>query len=100
MQNRKVAKPALFRQAFEIMCRYPAQEISYTKLLGQLQDSGNTDLVKYYLELYAGAFLIFSLDKYAAKGWLTRTSSPKILPACPALHTMTTVSGLLTPSFP
>jgi len=90
LQNRKVAKPALFRQAFEIMCRYPAQEISYTKLLGQLQDSGNTDLVKYYLELYAGAFLIFSLDKYAAKGWLTRTSSPKILPACPALHTMTT----------
>jgi predicted AAA+ superfamily ATPase len=90
LQNRKVAKPALFRQAFEIMCRYPAQEISYNKLLGQLQDSGNTDLVKYYLELYAGAFLIFSLDKYATKGWLTRTSSPKILPACPALHTMTT----------
>jgi predicted AAA+ superfamily ATPase len=71
------------------MCRYPAQEISYTKLLGQLQDSGNTDLVKYYLELYAGAFLIFSLEKYSAKGWLTRSSSPKILPACPALHTMT-----------
>ena len=89
LQNRKVAKPALFRQAFEIMCLYPAQEISYTKLLGQLQDSGNTDLVKYYLELYAGAFLIFSLEKYSVKGWLTRSSSPKILPACPALHTMT-----------
>ena len=89
LQNRKVAKPALFRQAFEIMCCYPAQEISFTKLLGQLQDSGNTDLVKYYLELYAGAFLIFSLEKYSAKGWLTRSSSPKILPACPALHTMT-----------
>jgi predicted AAA+ superfamily ATPase len=89
LQNRKVANPALFRQAFEILCRYPAQEISYTKLLGQLQDKGNTDLVKYYLELYAGAFLIYSLDKYSAKGWLTRSSSPKILTACPALHTMT-----------
>jgi len=33
--NRKVGNPALFRQAFEILCRYPAQEISYTKLLGQ-----------------------------------------------------------------
>src|ERR1039457_2810262 len=42
--NRKVGNPALFRQAFEILCRYPAQEISYTKLLGQLQDKGNTDL--------------------------------------------------------
>ena len=89
LQNRKVANPALFRQAFEILCRYPAQEISYTKLLGQLQDKGNTDLVKYYLELYAGAFLIYSLEKYSAKGWLTRTSSPKILAACPALCTMT-----------
>ncbi|GAB1234066.1 ATP-binding protein [Ferrigenium sp. UT5] len=89
LQNRKVANPALFRQAFEILCRYPAQEISYTKLLGQLQDKGNTDLVKYYLELYAGAFLVYSLRKYSAKRWLTRTSSPKILMACPALHTMT-----------
>lgn len=89
LQNRKVANPVLFRQAFEILCRYPAQEISYTKLLGQLQDKGNTDLVKYYLQLYAGAFLIYSLEKYSAKGWLTRTSSPKILAACPALYTMT-----------
>ncbi|MEI6803516.1 MAG: ATP-binding protein [Burkholderiales bacterium] len=89
LQNRKVANPALFRQAFEILCRYPAQEISYTKLLGQLQDKGNTDLVKYYLELYAGAFLVYSLEKYSAKAWLTRSSSPKILTACPALYTMT-----------
>lgn len=89
LQNRKVANPALFRQAFEILCRYPAQEISYTKLLGQLQDRGNTDLIKYYLELYAGAFLIYSLNKYAAKAWLTRSSSPKILAACPSLYTMT-----------
>ncbi|MCX8085813.1 MAG: ATP-binding protein [Rhodocyclaceae bacterium] len=88
LQQRKVANPALFRQAFEILCRYPAQEISYTKLLGQLQDRGNTDLVKYYLELYGGAFLVFSLEKFSAKAWLTRASSPKILPACPALCAM------------
>lgn len=87
--NRKVGNPALFRQAFEILCRYPAQEISYTKLLGQLQDKGNTDLIKYYIELYAGAFLIHPLEKYSAKGWLMRSSSPKILIACPALYTMT-----------
>lgn len=87
--NRKVGNPALFRQAFEMLCRYPAQEISYTKLLGQLQDKGNTDLIKYYIELYAGAFLIHPLEKYSAKGWMTRSSSPKILLACPALYTMT-----------
>ena len=88
LQNRKVANPALFRQAFEILCHYPAQEISYTKLLGQLQERGNTDLVKYYLELYGGAFLIYSVLKYSAKAWLARSSSPKMLPACPALYTM------------
>lgn len=88
LQHRKVANPALFRQAFEILCHYPAQEISYTKLLGQLQERGNTDLVKYYIELYAGAFLIYSLQKYSEKAWLTRSSSPKMLPACPALCTM------------
>lgn len=85
LQNRKVANPALFRQAFEILCHYPAQEISYTKLLGQLQDKGNTDLVKYYIELYGSAFLLFSLSKYFTKAWLKRSSSPKMLPACPAL---------------
>lgn len=86
--NRKVNNPALFRRAFEILCRYPAQEISYTKLLGQLQDKGNTDLIKYYIELYAGAFLVRPLEKYSAKGRLTRASSPKILISCPALYTM------------
>jgi hypothetical protein len=58
-------------------------------LLGQLQDRGNADLVKYYIELYAGAFLLFSLEKYSAKAWLTRSSSPKIQTAYPALYTIT-----------
>ena len=88
LQSRKVSNPALFRQAFEILCAYPAQEISYTKLLGQLQDRGNTDLVKYYIELYGSAFLLHALQKYAAKNWLSRSSSPKMLPACPALYSM------------
>jgi predicted AAA+ superfamily ATPase len=93
--NRKVNNPALFRQAFEILCRYPAQEISYTKLLGQLQDKGNTDLIKYYIELYAGAFLIHPLEKYSAKERLIRSSSPKILLSCPALYTMNQSPRLL-----
>lgn len=88
LHNHRVANPALFRQAFEIISRYPAQEISYTKLLGQLQDRGNTDLVKYYLELYSGSFLIHSLHKFSNRSHLSRSSSPKILPACPALFSM------------
>ena len=88
LQSHKVANPALFRQAFQILCAYPAQEISYTKLLGQLQDKGNTDLIKHYIDLYGGAFLLHALQKYSPKAWLARSSSPKMLPACPALYSM------------
>lgn len=90
LQARRVSNPALFRQAFEILCRYPAQEVSYTKLLGQLQDKGNTELVKHYIALYGGAFLLHALPKYSSKAWLSRSSSPKMLPACPALYSMAT----------
>jgi len=50
-----VNKPALFRQTFELAMSYPAQEISYQKLLGQLQESGNVTTIKHYLELFEGA---------------------------------------------
>lgn len=96
--QRTVAKPALFRQAFAILSHYPAQEISYTKLLGQLQDKGNTDLIKHYIELYEGAFLFRALHKYSAKPTLRKSSSPKILPLCPALHTVTQSSDVASES--
>jgi len=88
LQQHKISNPALFRQAFEILLQYPAQEISYTKMLGQLQDKGNTDLIKHYIDLYCGAFLLHTLPKYSGKAWLSRASSPKMLPACPALYRM------------
>ncbi|MBL7663052.1 ATP-binding protein [bacterium] len=85
LQYHTVKNPALFRQAFEILISYPAQEISYTKLLGQLQDRGNVELIKYYLSLYEGAFLIKTLDKYSNKSFKIKSSSPKILPMAPCL---------------
>ncbi len=88
LTQRSVAKPALFRRAFEILCGFPAQEISYTKLLGQLQDRGNTDLIKHYLTLYEGAFLFKSLFKYSPSVLASRSSSPKIVPLCPALYAL------------
>jgi uncharacterized protein len=86
----RVKSPALFKQAFEILCQYPAQEISYNKLLGQIQDKGNVDLIKNYIELYAGAYLITALEKYSEKAVVKKSSSPKILPLCPSLVTFAT----------
>jgi uncharacterized protein len=88
LSQARVKSPALFKQCFDLACSYPAQEISYTKLLGQLQDKGNTNLVKYYLQLFEEAFLIKQLFKYTTKKVVTKSSSPKILPLCPALFTV------------
>lgn len=89
LSSHKVKSPALFKQCFDLICSYPAQEISYTKLLGQLQKKGNIEIVKYYMELFEKAFLIKQLFKYSAKETLVRSSSPKILPLCPALFSIT-----------
>lgn len=89
LQYQAVKSPSLFRQAFEILIGYPAQEITYTKLLGQLQDKGNVELVKNYIRLYEGAFLIRALEKYSGKVVKTKSSSPKILPLAPCLYQLT-----------
>ncbi len=80
-----VNKPALFRQTFELAMSYPAQEISYQKLLGQLQESGNVTTIKHYLELFEGAFLLKTLQKYSGSEVRKRGSSPKIIPLNTAL---------------
>lgn len=85
----RVKSPALFKQCFYLVCSYACQEISYTKLLGQLQDRGNTDLVKHYLELFEQAFLIKQLFKFSNKRVVSSSSSPKILPLCPSLYSVT-----------
>ena len=78
-----IQKPALFKQVFNILCSYPAQEISYTKLLGQLQNKGNTDLIKTYISFYEKAFLFRSLEKFSSKAVKIKSSTPKFLPLSP-----------------
>jgi len=85
LQFHTVKNPALFKQAFEILISYPAQEISYTKLLGQLQDKGNVEVIKYFISLYEGAFLIKALEKFSNKTYKIKASSPKILPLAPCM---------------
>lgn len=80
-----VYKPALFRQCFELAMSFPAQEISLQKLLGQLQENGNVSTIKHYLDLFEGAFLLRTLQKYSGSVVTKRSSSPKILPLNTAL---------------
>ena len=80
-----VNKPALFRQTFMLCLAYPAMEVSLQKMLGQLQESGNVSTIKHYLEIFEGAFLIRTLQKYSGSEIRKRGSSPKIIPMNTAL---------------
>lgn len=74
----RVDKPALLRRLFELGCRYSGQVLSYTKMLGQLQDAGNTTTLAHYLELLSGAGLLTGLAKYSGRAVRQRGSSPKL----------------------
>ena len=73
----RIDKPALMRRLFELGCLYSGQILSFTKILGQLQDAGNTVTLSHYLELMDTAGLLGGIDKYAADVVRKRASSPK-----------------------
>ena len=83
----RVDKPALLRQLFDLACAYSGQELSYTKMLGQLQDAGNTTTLAHYLSLLGGAGLVAGLQKYAGDTARRRGSSPKLAVLNTALTT-------------
>jgi hypothetical protein len=86
----RVDKPALLRRLFEVGCAYSGQILSYTKMLGQLHDAGNTTTLAHYLDLLAGAGMLTGLQKYAAAATRQRGSSPKLQVFNTALMTSST----------
>jgi len=74
----RVDKPALLRRLFELACNYSGQILSYTKMLGQLQDAGNTTTLAHYLDLLTGAGMVTGLQKYSGSTVRRRGSSPKL----------------------
>ena len=74
----RVDKPALLRRVLDLGCAYSGQILSFTKMLGQLQDAGNTTTLAHYLDLLSGAGLVTGLQKYAGGVARRRASSPKL----------------------
>lgn len=85
----QVTKPALLRRVFDLACRYSGQVLSYTKMLGQLQEAGNTTTLAHYLDLLRGAGLVCGLQKDAGDVARSRGSSPKLAVFNTALMTAT-----------
>ena len=73
----RVDKPALLKRLFELGALYSGQILSYTKMMGQLQDAGNTTTLSHYLKLLSDAGLLGGIEKYAGNVINKRSSSPK-----------------------
>jgi hypothetical protein len=99
----RVDKPAVLRRLFELACTYSGQVLSYQKMLGQLQDTGNTVTLAHYLDLLSGAGLVTGLQKYAGERVRQRGTSPKLQVLNTALMTaqsdMTPESAQADPEF-
>jgi predicted AAA+ superfamily ATPase len=75
----EIRKPALLRALFMLGSGYSAQELSYTKMLGQLQDAGNTVTLAHYLELLGRAGMLTGLQNYSGSQIRARKSSPRFM---------------------
>jgi hypothetical protein len=73
----RIEKPALLRSLFELGIQYSGQILSYTKVLGQMQEAKNTTTLSHYLDLLQQAGLLCGLQKFAIDKARQRSSSPK-----------------------
>ena len=83
----RVDKPALLKRLFELGTGLSGQILSYDKMVGQLQEAGNTTTLARYLDLLSSAGLLTGLPKYGNQTNRRRRSSPKLNVLNPALMT-------------
>lgn len=77
LMTKRIHKPALLSQLFRLGAAYSAELVSYTKLLGQLQDAGNTTTLAGYLTTLGEAELLCGLQKYTSAPIRRIQSVPK-----------------------
>ena len=74
----RITKPALMYALFSLGSAYSAQELSYRKIMGQLDDAGNTTTIAHYLNVLSDAGLLTGIQKYSDKTVRKRASSPRL----------------------
>ena len=72
-----INKPALLRQTFELAASYSGQLLSLNKMIGTLQDAGNTSTLAGYIHLLDESGLLCGLQKYALDFARIKSSIPK-----------------------
>ena len=77
LTTKRVLKPALLRQLFILGCSYSGELLSFNKIVGQLQDAGNTATIANYLQLLDESKLLAGLQQFAADDARKYKSVPK-----------------------
>lgn len=77
LMDSPIGKPALLRQTFELSVAYSGKILSLTKMLGTLQDAGNTVTLAGYLNLLGDSGLVTGLQKFSMDAARKRASIPK-----------------------
>ena len=77
LMNAVISKPALLKQTFELGAAYSGELLSLTKMLGSLQDAGNTVTLAGYINLLDESGLLSGLQKYSIGLARRRASIPK-----------------------
>ena len=72
-----INKPALLRQTFELGAAYSGNILSLTKMLGSLQDAGNTVTLSNYINLLNDSGLLTGLNKFSMDLSRRKASIPK-----------------------
>ena len=77
LMDTPISKPALLRQTFELGASYSGELLSLNKMLGSLQDAGNTVTLAGYINLLNESGLLCGLQKYSIDTARRKSSIPK-----------------------
>ncbi len=78
LMDTPISKPALLRQTFELGAAYSGQLLSLNKMLGALQDAGNTATLAGYIHLLEESGLLCGLQKFSIDTARRKASIPKL----------------------
>lgn len=78
LMDTPISKPALLRQTFELGAAYSGGLLSLNKMLGSLQDAGNTATLAGYINLLNESGLLCGLQKFSIDTARRKASIPKL----------------------
>ncbi len=90
LMDTPISKPALLRRTFELGAAYSGNLLSLNKMLGTLQDAGNTSTLAGYINLLDESGLLCGIQKFSNDTARRKASIPKFQVYNNALKTVYT----------